>query len=239
MSTTTMARANNISNADELRSQIRAMIVPDWVSIPAIALAVPVAPAELSKWLAGNPLEADLNRFEREISKFLKSRGAWLAEIKSADPERRRAMRLAKAVEVRELGAKLAEEPSRTAYGDVLQECIAFGVYDLFLLSEEGEAASCYRCGEPRSNASLPKTPTQPERCWRCDAEQGPLTRSIEEEIEVNLRVAEWSGWQPETFRLKARMELSEGDRIIKFALRRFYIRKPDKSVKEVTLLDG
>jgi hypothetical protein len=212
MSTTTMARANNISNADELRAEIRAMIVPDWVSIAAIAFSIPVAPAQLSRWLEGNAIEADLKRFEREIGKFLKLRAAWLAEVNSVDPERRRGMRLAKAVEVRELGAKLAEEPSRSAYGDVLQECIAFGVYDLFLLSEEGEAASCYRCGAPRPSTA-PKT-------------------TVEEQIELNLRTAVWRGFKTEeSFRERMRAVMSDGEYITHIHGGVVWVRRPDRSV--------
>jgi len=207
-----MARMKDTLAADELRARIEAMIVADWVSIAAIAFAIPVSPDELTRWLAGNPIKANLARFEKEIHAYLESRAAWLVEVNSADAVRRRELRLAKAQEVRELGAKLAEEPPRSAYGDMLQDAIAFGVYDLFLLSEEGEATNCWRCGATARKSVA-------------------ATATVEAQIELNLRNAGWATWPEEVFRERMRAVMADGEYIIAVNIGGAWIRRPDGTV--------
>lgn len=186
------------------------MIVADWISVPAIAFAVSVSSEDLTRWLAGKPIKGDSAQLEKEIEAFLESRAAWLAEVKDAAADRRRELRLIKAQEVRDLGAKLAEEPRRSVYGDMLQDAIAFGIYDLFLLSEEDEAA-CWRCGSPRN---------------------GPAPTTVEEQIELNLRTAVWRGFKTEeSFRERMRAVMSDGEYIMHIHGGVVWVRRPNRSV--------
>jgi hypothetical protein len=75
--------------------------------------------------------------------------------------------------------------------------------------------------------------------CWRCGAGLGAVDHTIEQEIELNLENAAWSGWNADAFRLKARSVLEPGDRIIKVDIGAFIYRKPDGTAHVVRLLDA
>jgi hypothetical protein len=208
---TTMASAKKeIPNADELRSQIEAMLVPQWVGVGAIALAIPVPMDMLVDWLAGHPIEAKLPRFEKEIAAYLESRAAWLAEVKNADADRRRELKFARAREIRELSEKLREEPSPTPYANMLHASIVFGLHDLISLFEEGGNEHCWRCGSPRN-------PTPP---------------TVEDQIELNLRTAVWRRFKTEeSFRERMRAVMRDGEYIMAIHGGVVWVRRADRSV--------
>lgn len=205
---TTMASAKKeIPNADELRSQIEAMLVPQWVGVGAIALAIPVPVDMLVGWLAGHPIEAKLPRFEKEIAAYLESRAAWLAAVKNAGADRRRELKFARAREIRELSEKLREESTPTPYANMLHAGIVFGLHELISLFEEGGDDNCPRCQAPR----------------------GPMT--VETQIEMHVRGAAWQGWTAEVFRARLLEVMVDGEYITYVNVGRIWIRRPDRSV--------
>jgi hypothetical protein len=207
---TTMASARKeLPNPDELRAQIEAMLIPQWVNVAAVAFAIPVPADQLIEWLAGNPIKTNIARFEKGIAAYLESRAAWLAEVKSADVHRLRELRFAKAREIRELSEKLVEEPSRTPYADMLHDSVVFGLHDLNSLFEEGET----------------------ENCWRCGAAHNPPPAEVDTQIEINERGAAWSAWAPEEFRERLRAAMRSGDRVVAISGGGVWIRRPDGSM--------
>ncbi len=207
---TTMSSAKKeLSNSDELRGRIEAMLVPQWVNVAAIAFAIPMSTEQLIEWLAGNPIKGNVARFEKEISAYLESRAAWLAEVKNADANRRGELRFARAREIRELSEKLAEEPNRTPYAEMLHDSIVFGLHDLISLFEERGAGNC----------------------WQCGATHDAPAATVETQIEINLRNAAWQTWPEEVFRERLRAAMVDGERIMAVNPGRVWIRRPDGSV--------
>jgi hypothetical protein len=197
-----MARAKNIANADELREQVHAMLLPDWVSIAAVAFAIPVSPDDLERWLAGNPIKADQVRFEKEIAAYLEKRAAWLADVKKADLNGRRELRLAKALEIGRLSEKFEDEPAHSPYRGLLRESVLFGLCDLLSVFDD---EVCFRCGASRPAAT------------------------VEAQIEIWKRNAAWAGW--ENFPDQMRAVMVDGERIMAVNPGRVWIRRPDGSV--------
>jgi hypothetical protein len=87
--------------------------------------------------------------------------------------------------------------------------------------------------------AENPSSAESAGTCWRCGAGLGAVDHTIEQEIELNLQNASWSGWNADAFRLKVRSVLEPGDRIIKVAIGAFVYRKPDGTAHLVRLLDA
>jgi hypothetical protein len=75
--------------------------------------------------------------------------------------------------------------------------------------------------------------------CWRCGANLNPPTRDVEAEIEANMRNAAWSGWDRDTFAAKARQNIQSGDRIVKFDIGSFLVRRPDGKTLRVFRFEG
>jgi hypothetical protein len=201
----TMAAARK-DTVGELRAQVEAMLVPQWVTIGAIAFSIPVPVNDLVEWLAGHSI-AKTSRFEGEVARFVESRAAWLAEVNAADPRQKAELRAAKAREVRALSEKLVDEPSRTPYADMLNDAIVFGLHDLLELLDE-EATNCWKCSAP------PHPPT-----------------AVEEQIALNLRRATWQGWPEGVFQEKLRNALVEGDLIVAINAGRVWVRRVNGSV--------
>ncbi len=203
----TMPRAKNILNADELREQIRAMLLPDWITIGAIAFAIPVSPGDLTRWLEGHSIKADQVRFEKEIAAYLETRAAWLAAVKSADSHGRRELRLAKALEIGRLSEKIEDEPAHSPYRELLHDSVLFGLCDLLALFDD-------------------------ESCWRCGASyNNPPAATVETQIDISLRNAAWAGWPEDVFRERMRAVMVDGERIMAVNPGRIWIRRPDGSV--------
>ena len=75
--------------------------------------------------------------------------------------------------------------------------------------------------------------------CWRCGANLNPPTRDVEAEIEANVKSAVWSGWDRDTFAAKARQNMQSGDRIVRFDIGSFLVRRPDGKTLQVFRFEG
>jgi hypothetical protein len=74
--------------------------------------------------------------------------------------------------------------------------------------------------------------------CWRCGAEIWPPPTDLLGEIEKNVRLAEASGWNAETFRLRCREKMAPGDRVVKHGIGVFLVRRPDRTQFAVRRFD-
>lgn len=199
-----------IEEAKTLREKLTEILRDEHYTVAGLARSMNVAPETLAAWHSGE-FEGDSARVERIVRNFIASREAFWNGIKQGDARAIEDLKGTLVLGIAEMVSRLVREAGCTRQAELLEAQAQVLLRDLELASKA--APSCTEVN-----------------CWRCGAEIWPPPTDLLGEIEKNVRVAVASGWDAETFRVRAREKMVSGERIVRLGLGAFVVRRPDKT---------
>jgi len=231
-------------DANILREKLAEILRDEHYTVAGLARSMNLAPETLEAWLdagkrhcatpprasdrtdatrpnrASSQAAIDTARIERIVSHFIAARETFWNAIKQGDARAHDELKTTLVLGLAETLSRLVRAAGCSHEAELLEAAAHVLLRDLEQLAKAAPA-----CNEVS--------------CWRCGATIFPPPRDIAEEIEKNMPVAEASGWDADTFRLRCREKMAAGDRIVRFGLGAVVVRRPDKTQFVVRRLDG
>jgi transposase-like protein len=201
---------NMAVDAKTLREQLSEILRDEHYSIAGLARSMNLDPETLAAWQR-EEFDGDSARVERIVGKFLSAREAFWTGIRQGSAHAAESLKATLLLGLTEMISRLVREARVSRESELIEAQAYVLLRDLELATKAAPA-----CTEVN--------------CWRCGADIFPPPTDIAGEIEKNVTVAEYSGWNAETFRLRGREKMVAGDRIVKFSIGAFIVRRPDKT---------
>ena len=197
-------------DAKTLRDKLSEILRDEHYSVAGLARSMNLDPETLAAWQR-EEFDGDNTRVDRIVGKFLASREAFWSAIRQGSAPAAESLKATLILGLTEMLSRLVREARVSREAELIEAQAGVLLRDLELATKAAPA-----CTEVN--------------CWRCGADIFPPPTDIAGEIEKNVRVAEYSGWNAETFRVRGREKMVAGDRIVRFSVGAFVVRRPDKT---------
>ena len=195
---------------NKLREKLTEILRDEHYTIAGLARSMNLAPETLEAWHRGD-FDGDSDRVERIMRSFMASRDAFWNAMKQGDARACDELRATAVLGLSETLSRLVRAAGCSREAELIEAQAHVLLRDLELASKAAIA-----CSEVD--------------CWRCGANVFPPPADLAAEIEKNVHLAQASGWDAETFRLRCREKMVAGDRIVKHGIGVFGVRRPDRT---------
>ena len=197
-------------DAKTLREKLNEILHDEHYSVAGLARSMNLDPETLAAWQR-EEFDGDSARVDRIVGKFLEAREAFWRGIRQGNAHAVEGLKATLILGLTEVVSRLVRDAGVSRQAELNEAQAYVLLRDLELASKAAPG-----CNEVN--------------CWRCGADIFPPPTDIAGEIEKNVRVAEYSGWNAETFRVRGREKMVAGDRIVRFSIGAFVVRRPDKT---------
>jgi hypothetical protein len=201
---------NMAVDAKTLREHLSEILRDEHYTVAGLARAMNLDPETLAAWQR-DEYDGDDARVERIVAKFIATRDAFWTGIRQGSAQAVESLKATLILGLTEVLSRLVREAGVSRQAELSEAYAHILLRDLELATKAAPA-----CNEVN--------------CWRCGADIFPPPTDLAGEIEKNVPVAEASGWNADTFRMRCREKMSSGERIVKHGIGAFIVRRPDKT---------